>query len=323
MAKTNGISWIDGLDHKESIQWADGLAAGLAAVSVLAAVAVLLNKVPKTAGQHGFLMGSFTSFVAIATVAGMVTAGNHDHGTGGGARPWRRQPQRRPRATTTPRHSHATEDGAEEADHVEPVPYDPAQPIDLSGFEGVTPEQQARAENLIAVTLDGLPQWSDPEYALANGFFSIGDGLTGTEHFLNLEYITDDVDLDPDRPESLVWDVDRATGKRTLSAAMFMAKPGVTLDNVPDIGGKLTQWHVHDNLCFNGEGRVAGLTNAEGECAGGLRKGAEVPMIHVWIRPHECGPFAALEGIGGGTIPEGEERLCDHAHGSCPARALG
>ena len=39
-------------------------------------------------------------------------------------------------------------------------------------------------------------------------------------------------------------------------------------------------------------------------------------MIHVWIEPHPCGPFAALEGVAGGTIPEGEERLCDHAHGA-------
>jgi hypothetical protein len=39
-------------------------------------------------------------------------------------------------------------------------------------------------------------------------------------------------------------------------------------------------------------------------------------MVHVWITPHPCGPFAALEGIAGGQISEGEERLCDHAHGA-------
>ena len=44
-----------------------------------------------------------------------------------------------------------------------------------------------------------------------------------------------------------------------------------------------------------------------------------MPMIHVWITPHRCGPFAALEGVGGGQIAEGEARLCDHAHGSHPA----
>jgi hypothetical protein len=39
-------------------------------------------------------------------------------------------------------------------------------------------------------------------------------------------------------------------------------------------------------------------------------------MVHVWITPHPCGPFAALEGIGGGQIKAGETRLCDTAHGS-------
>jgi hypothetical protein len=39
-------------------------------------------------------------------------------------------------------------------------------------------------------------------------------------------------------------------------------------------------------------------------------------MIHVWIIPHECGPFAALTGVGGGAIAEGEERWSDHAHGA-------
>jgi hypothetical protein len=39
-------------------------------------------------------------------------------------------------------------------------------------------------------------------------------------------------------------------------------------------------------------------------------------MIHVWIVPHECGPFAALEGVGAGQILDGETRWCDTAHGA-------
>jgi hypothetical protein len=35
----------------------------------------------------------------------------------------------------------------------------------------------------------------------------------------------------------------------------------------------------------------------------------------VWVVPHGCGPFATLEGVGGGTLSDGEERACDHAHG--------
>jgi hypothetical protein len=125
--------------------------------------------------------------------------------------------------------------------------------------------------------------------------------------------MSDDKLLDPDHPESLVYDTS-STPKR-LVAAMFMMDDGDTLADVPELGGRLTQWHVHDNLCFAGA-RVAGLTDAEGNCAAGLKKGDATPMIHVWIEPHPCGPFAALEGVAGGTIAEGEERLCDHAHGA-------
>jgi hypothetical protein len=76
------------------------------------------------------------------------------------------------------------------------------------------------------------------------------------------------------------------------------------------------QWHIHDNLCFLPNGRIGGLTDGNGNCRPGLIKPENTPMIHVWIRPHKCGPFAALEGIGGGQIAAGETKLCDHAHGA-------
>lgn len=205
----------------------------------------------------------------------------------------------------------------EHADHAsaEPVPYDPALPLDLSGTPGVTPEQQAEAENIIAVTLAGLPQWTDPAVAEAAGFQSIGDGpATGIEHFVNRQNMQDEITFDPDAPESLVYDV--STGERRLVAAMYMLKEGTPLDDVPNTGGELIQWHIHDNLCYTPQGTIGGLTDGNGNCREGLIKPPETPMVHVWIEPHPCGPFAALEGIGGGKIAEGEERLCDTAHGS-------
>jgi hypothetical protein len=209
----------------------------------------------------------------------------------------------------------ATGEGAAAA----PQPFDPSMPIDLSGTPGVTPQQQAFAENLLANTLVNLPQWSDPAVAEEAGFRSIGDGATGHEHFVQWDWINDDVFLDPDQPESLVY-APQPDGTRQLVAAMFMVPESWALEDVPDWGGPLMQWHIHDNLCFDvsdpEQPRVGGLTDGQGGCTEPLVKLAEAPMIHVWITPHECGPFAALEGIGGGQIAEGEERLCDHAHGA-------
>ncbi|HEX9259076.1 MAG TPA: hypothetical protein VF855_06015, partial [Acidimicrobiales bacterium] len=200
---------------------------------------------------------------------------------------------------------------------VPPKPYDPTKPIDLSGVAGVTPEQQAAAENVIAVTLADLPKFSDPAVAERAGFHSIGDGFTGYEHYINWSYIDDDHVLDPDFPESLVYRIEG--GSKKLVSAMFMLPSGTTLDDVPELGGPLTQWHIHDNLCFTDDPvapRVAGVTSNNGPCNPPLVRKTPVPMIHVWIVPHPCGPFAALEGAGAGQIKPGEERLCDTAHGS-------
>lgn len=199
-----------------------------------------------------------------------------------------------------------------------PRPWDPELPIDLSGLDGVTPQQQAFAENLVASTLRDLPQWADPEVAEAAGFRSIGDAATGHEHFINWEWINDDVFLDPDFPESLVYEP-QPDGSRTLVSAMYMLPDDMPLEEVPDWGGELMQWHVHSDLCFDMRGdapRVAGLTDAEGTCTAPLEKLPESPMIHVWLTPNPCGPFAALEGVGAGQVVEGEEHFCNEVHGA-------
>lgn len=304
LAKTTGISFIDGFEVTEPVQTADGLAAGLAVAAVLAVAAHLWGRTKLRLAGVPLVAGGTAVLVAALAVPGMLSAGSHSHAEG---------------ATGHGHDATAHDDGADlptVTEHVAvvvpPKPYDPSLPIDLGGVDGVTAQEQARAENLIAVTLLRLPQFADAAAVEAMGFASIGDGFLGHEHYLNPANMNDDKILDPDYPESLVFDT--SVQPKRLAAAMFMLNAGDTLADVPELGGKLTQWHVHDNLCFAGA-RVAGLTDAAGSCAPGLTKGPEVPMIHVWIEPHECGPFAALEGVAGGTIASGEERLCDQAHG--------
>jgi len=205
-----------------------------------------------------------------------------------------------------------------EAAAVPTKPYDPTQPIDLGGVPGVTPQQQAAAENLVALNVVRLPQWADYTVAEAAGYHSIGDGFTGFEHFIKWDLINDDVQLDPDHPESLVY-ATKPDGSKTLVSAMYFLPDSVTLDAVPNIGGALMQWHIHDNLCFTDDPvapQVRGLTDANGNCQAPLVKFRPAPMIHVWITPNKCGPFASLEGVGAGQVAEGQTRLCDTAHGS-------
>jgi hypothetical protein len=197
-------------------------------------------------------------------------------------------------------------------------PYDGTLPVDLSGVPGVTPQQQAAAEALVTDTIIELPRFADPADAVAAGYRSVGDAFTGHEHFINWPLMSDGRILDAEHPESLVYRVGPG-GRRTLVAAMYMLEPGATLDTVPDIGGPLVQWHVHRDLCWSGQEnawQVTSVVPPPGACPAGTSRRAEVPMVHVWTVAHPCGPFAALEGVSGGQVGEGEEVLCDHAHGS-------
>lgn len=293
-----GITWVDGLGDAESPQFADTVCAVLGAIAIGAVLVARL----RTSRQLHAPWGALSALVVAAlVVSAMWTGSAHLH--------------------DADEHSHegtVTLVGGGPSAAAVGRPYDPTQPIDLSGFEGVTPEQQAAAENLVAITVVRLPQWADAAVAEAAGFRSIGDAITGHEHFVNWAWIDDDTWLDPDHPESLVYEP-QPDGSRRLVSAMYMLPPSMSLEQVPDIGGELMQWHVHDNLCFtaNSEApRVARVTSSGGPCPDGTEQFPRSPMIHVWIIPQECGPFAALEGIGAGQIAAGEERLCDHLHGS-------
>jgi hypothetical protein len=198
-----------------------------------------------------------------------------------------------------------------------PKPYDPTKPINLCCEPGYTKAEQTRAETLLRATLKDLPQFSSVAVAEADGYRSIGDALTGDEHFVNWSYVNDGKILDPKKPESIVFQV--RGGKKTAVAAMYMLPFGSKFKDVPDVGGALTQWHVHRDLCLTDNPMqkiVSGLTTVDGTCPPGTEKAGDTPMLHVWIIPNQCGPFAALEGIGAGQVPKGQTRLCDTGHGS-------
>jgi hypothetical protein len=191
--------------------------------------------------------------------------------------------------------------------------------IKLHSEPGVTPVQLQRAESLIATTMSGLRRFQTPAQAYAAGYRSIGDAVTGDEHYVNWSYANDGHILDPARPESVVYEV--KNGKQTAVAAMYGLPFGSSFADVPDVGGALTQWHVHRDLCLTSSGTqrfVTGITTQDGTCPPGTSKLGDTPMLHVWTIPNPCGPFAALEGIGAGQVPAGQTRNCDTTNASVP-----
>ncbi len=187
-----------------------------------------------------------------------------------------------------------------------------SQAVELRATPGVTPAQLARADHLLNTTIADLSTWNTPAQAEAAGYRSIGDAVTGDEHYVNWSYVDDGHILDPRRPESLVYEW--RGGRQRVVAAMYMLPFGSTFADVPNVGGGLTQWHVHRDLCLTDDPHqkfVVGFAALNGPCPSGTTKAGNTPMLHVWIVPNPCGPFAALEGVGAGQIAPGQARLCD------------
>ena len=96
-----------------------------------------------------------------------------------------------------------------------------------------------------------------------------------------------------------------------------------------EFAGPLMQWHNHGNLCWDIGPTVPARSSASPTQTAtahvGVNTGGENPMVHVWITPHPCGVFAALEGIGAGqaAVPE-EQRvdMCNQAHDDHTAAAV-
>ena len=221
-------------------------------------------------------------------------------------------PHAAPGSTTTPRKRATTTTGA--------TPTVPGiGPIKLASETGVSPVQLRRAETLLATTIVGLKRFASPAQAYAAGYRTIGDSITGDEHYVNWSYANDGHILDPARPESIVYEW--RNGKQTAVAAMYALPLGSSFADVPDVGGSLTQWHVHRDLCLTNDPQqrlVSGLTTESGGCPPGTSKAGNTPMLHVWNIRTPCGPFSALEGVGAGQVPEGETRNCDTTNASVP-----
>ncbi len=284
MTKTSGIGFIDGLDTSEAVQATDLLCA------VLAALAVLFSFAPQLSIRLNLERLSATALAVILAVPAMVTASGHDHGSSTAG--W-------------------------------PRPYFPGIGIDIEGVAGVSTEQEGRARQLVLDTQRDLMRWSDHRVAVDEGWISIGDERTGYEHFVNPMKLIDGKFLDTAAPESIVYKVYGET--RILVSAMYMANLGTGIDDAElvEYAGPLMQWHVHENLCWKlGDGMrpfISGITDEGGKCpAGSRRANVRIPMVHVWVVPHPCGPFAAVEGLAEGqaAVPTDERvDICgDHSH---------
>ena len=237
------------------------------------------------AGATGLLTADVHDHSAVTTADGTVVTPVHDHGTTG---------------TTTPGaapHDHGTTGTTTPGTVVDPC----AHLIISISDPCLTEEQRARAQALLDSTTaalakyNGLTNTALRNALVADGFGSIGDAGTGFEHFVNWPRLSDGIEVDPTKVESIVLQRN-PDGTWVLGSGMFILEPNKTMADVPDIAGSLTTWHDHQNLCWEGTKVVGLLIN--GTCTRGTFRPTP-PMLHVWMTPQVCGPFAGIEGFGG------------------------
>ena len=336
ISRTSGIGFISGFEDVEAVGVTDAVTTGLEAAIAIGAALLASSPerrlLPTTLRPIG--LGLVALAVAGAGVPAAAQAGSahaHDGGEEHAAAGHGHDDEHA--AHSPEEHALATGQGADVHEHgeAEHAAFPIIQVKDdgslVGGDPDATPEQRAAAEKLLADTKAGFWQWTDEKAVHAAGFRSIGDGGTGTEHLVNWNWINDDVVLDPNHPESLVFDT-VPDGTRRLAAAMYKVPAGTPDAEVPDVGGTLTQWHIHNNLCYSPaemvdgfpQRRVVGINSGDGNCSVGESLGPpHAQMLHVWLRPHECGPFSSLEGVGAGQkVAEAEDTAapveCQRSH---------
>jgi len=156
-----------------------------------------------------------------------------------------------------------------------------------------TPAERAAAADLVVATRIALARYVDPAAAAADGYKV--DGLAGIDfHASNPSFEHDGRVLDPAHPEALVYAVG-PNGRPVLLGAMFEMPE---LDQAgPTIGGPLTVWHSHENICLSlTPPGLSGVLSPLGTCPfGSILLPLTAQMIHVWIVPGVPEQFGDLD----------------------------
>ena len=153
-----------------------------------------------------------------------------------------------------------------------------------------TAAQVEAAANLIKETDASLVRFENVNNAIAAGY-TYRLATNGEEHLLydggNPAY----QGLNPQDPSSLVYAINVRGHAPILLGAMYLMPDGV---NGPQVGGGLTRWHSHLEVCQGGQIIVAGFNVAlRGQCDPSTWKDQyTTQMLHVWVVPYPGGVFS-------------------------------
>jgi hypothetical protein len=152
-----------------------------------------------------------------------------------------------------------------------------------------TAAQVEAAANLIKETDASLVRFENVRNAIAAGY-TYRLATNGEEHLLydggNPAY----QGLNPKDPSSLVYAINVRGHAPILLGAMYLMGQG----NGPQIGGGLTRWHSHLEVCRGNRIIVAGFNVAlRGHCDPSTWQDTyTTQMLHVWVVPYPGGVFS-------------------------------
>lgn len=165
-----------------------------------------------------------------------------------------------------------------------------------------TPQQRKAGDDFVKRCLEVAiaKDWFDQSVGIADGFLTLG---SDARHHRNDEYVLDGIQLDPERPEYLMYYPDpNRNGEQTLTGLMFLANSRDAMGR--QFAGPLSIWHYHkytNARCWAGRGLLStGMIDEDGKCpAGNVPLNRSPEMVHVWLIDHPRGPFST-----GMTLPD-------------------
>jgi hypothetical protein len=172
---------------------------------------------------------------------------------------------------------------------------------DHNGTQQATPAQIEAAAKLIYETRKAVARYSTLKAAIAAGYVPMEPPNTEVLHYVNRSYMVDADILDPQHVQSLIYYNDGHDAPELIGAMYILPRRGM---DGPQIGGPLTQWHQHSNICFDD---VTGMAVAfvhqgddafenrdkSGACPRGSTNKTTPLMLHVWLIDNPEGPFAS------------------------------
>ena len=155
-----------------------------------------------------------------------------------------------------------------------------------------TADEKRLADEFHKETIAAIAKYEDISVAAADGYNVVS--IVGSEyHAENDTYKSDGIVLDPNRPETLVYEP-TPNGPVLLGAMYEMESIG---ERGPMFAGPITVWHAHDHICFGSVPlSITGFESPLGSCP---LLSFSLPvtneMMHVWTLPGVDEPYSELD----------------------------